>query len=69
MVQIIATLFNLGTESSDELIATMYDPLNSRWQEDIASQINAIKNARLKNLRQRLRVASKSMKRKRRRIY
>ena len=29
---VIATLFKLGTESSDELIATMYDPLNSRYK-------------------------------------
>ena len=47
---VISTLFNLGTETSDESVATMYQPLNSRWQDDIISQINAIKSARLKKL-------------------
>ncbi len=46
----ISTLFKIGTESSDDLVATIYEPLNSRWQEDIISQINAIKNARLNKM-------------------
>ncbi len=47
---VIDTIFKVGTESPDDLLATMYEPLNSRWQEDILSQISAIKNARLSKM-------------------
>lgn len=47
---VVSMLFKLGTSTLGDGLATIYDPVNSRWQEDIVSQINAFKTGRLNKM-------------------
>ena len=47
---VVETLFQIGTTKFGNGLAIIYDPLNSRWHEDILSQVEAVKKHRLKHL-------------------